>query len=242
MSRYLSVWLASLVALMVVGIASATTRAANPFLGTWRDIDSPGDGSHLTLMISGSSTSVDVVMHDDYATVCIKAGAKHGAATITGTGTIRGSTLTYAMSQIDCAGNLTLTVSAEDGGPIAVVYDTTSDTMSEKDLTSPWARVAGATATPSFVIVPVGAPTAARRFDVSVSVDRAGQSTVPPGGLTCSARLGATALKTTVTAAPTRWTCTLLVPEGSRGKALVLSLTPRYGSATTSRVFRMTVA
>jgi len=176
--RLVCMWLVGfgcLVAVLSVGVSVAAgtgsgqrVRAShtgqNPFLGVWRTVDTPGDGSSLTLTINGGQSSVDLVMHDDYASSCVKAGATSAVASITGTGTINGTTLTYDMTRIDCLNSVSIVGGCDPAQatpanpcPTPLVYDAATDTMSEPDLTSPWARIASsttATATPVFIVSP----------------------------------------------------------------------------------------
>ena len=197
MARGVCVWLAGLgclVTVLIVGVSAAAGRGyesstsvsntgQNPFLGVWTDVDTPGDGSNLTLTINGGQGSVDVVMHDDYATTCAKAGATNDDASITGTGTIEGTTLTYAMSRIDCLNSISFPIPPADDSPIAVVYDAATDTMKESDLTSPWTRVASpasATVAPVFIVSPTAsATTTTPAIDVTPTPSPANATATP---------------------------------------------------------------
>jgi hypothetical protein len=213
--------------------------ATSPFAGTWQNIDSPGDGSHLTLTIIGSANAVGLLMHDDYATLCVKAGATSSAANIPGTGTIQGTTLTYVVTEVQCAGGLTL----PGGAPQTLVYDATSDTLTDGGLASPWSRVppSAPPVPPKFVLTPTGVPTAGRRFGVSVSVNLGHGAAAPPDTLTCTAKAGTIPVKTAVVRTPGKETCTLTIPKGSNGKTLTMLLKPTHKSTSASKTLSSTI-
>ena len=108
----------------------ATTHAAaatqSPFTGTWQAIDV--DGSLMTFTVSGAGSTVHVVLHDHYATGCVKYfGARGGNAILQGTGTIAGSTITFSIYSFRCENGISRPVDA--GNSTQFFYDSTTDTM-----------------------------------------------------------------------------------------------------------------
>lgn len=103
----------------------AAFAAPSPFTGVWEGIDV--DGSRMTLTVSGGSSQVRVTFFDDHASSCITRGAVEGAATVMGTGTIDGATLTWLFDEIRCTNGIVISTPE---GTNTFTYDATTDTIS----------------------------------------------------------------------------------------------------------------
>lgn len=111
---------------LVLMIASSSLSAASgsALTGAWDSIDV--DGSYQQLVIGGASTSVHVQYVDHSASLCLRLGARNGTATIRGTGTISGPTLSVTFDEIRCTGGI---VFPTPGGGWVFEYDATTDTL-----------------------------------------------------------------------------------------------------------------
>lgn len=120
---------------LIIAFPAAATQ--NEFAGTWQAIDLPGDGSLYTVTVTGSGPSVQVTLHDHYATSCVRAGATGGNAIIQGTGTITGDTLTVAWESQRCENGISFPI---DGGE-TLYYDLATDTLTAPDVTGNFVRM-----------------------------------------------------------------------------------------------------
>ena len=76
--------------LLVTGVSNDTSPAgqpANPFVGIWFDPDGDGSTPTMTIVQASDDGAVEIVVLDDYASVC--SGAP---STMTGTGRLEGVT------------------------------------------------------------------------------------------------------------------------------------------------------
>jgi hypothetical protein len=115
-----------LIASLVLAMTMATSAAAasNAFTGAWDSIDV--DGSYQQLFIGGGTSGLRVQYVDHGATLCHDLGAPNGVATIRGTGTVSGSTLTVSFNEIRCSGGI---VFATPGGGWTFGHDPDSGTL-----------------------------------------------------------------------------------------------------------------
>lgn len=90
-------------------------------------------------------------------------------------------------------------------------------------------------AAPRFVVSPVGLPHAGKRFVVRARVLLGAQS-VSPSALGCAAKVGSSAVKTTVLNGPAPYrSCVVTIPSRSKGKAVTMTLLVQYKSSGTTR-------
>jgi hypothetical protein len=148
----------ALVALLVIGatvggllraFSTGTVPAGDPrgpFLGTWVSIDLDGSTQTMVIRASGGE-AVEIVLHDDGATVC--SGAP---ATITGTGRLEGDTdLVIPSPALTCDDG---SEPNAPGGPpleeqlrnMTFVHDPETDTLTDSQVV--WERVGGEGPTP----------------------------------------------------------------------------------------------
>jgi hypothetical protein len=120
------------VAMLALGALAATpglaSTAQSPFTGTWQAIDV--DGSLMTFTVSGAGPSVHWVLHDHYATGCVKIlGAPGGNAILQGSATIAGATITWSGDSFRCEGGVSFPIPVGGGPSYQFFYDSTTDTM-----------------------------------------------------------------------------------------------------------------
>ncbi len=102
-------------AALAFALASAVSAAPDPFVGAWKSIDI--DGSSQTLGVGGGpGSSHHMQLFDDLATSC---GTPFSSATVQGTGTEAGNTLTVTYS-VNChngntIGDKTITYTFDPG-------------------------------------------------------------------------------------------------------------------------------
>jgi hypothetical protein len=115
-----------LVASFVLTLTMATSAAATSSVltGAWDSIDV--DGSYQQLFIGGGKSGLSVHYVDHGATLCHNLGAPNGVATIRGTGTVAGSTLSVSFDEIRCSGGI---VFETPGGGWIFEHDPASGTL-----------------------------------------------------------------------------------------------------------------
>lgn len=112
-------FIAVVTAAATLAISTGSALAGpNPFVGAWEGIDL--DGSHMDLTVSGQTTQVHLVLHDDHASFCIRSGAPQGEATLRATGTVVGNSLTFQWTEIRCPGGIVVPLSDP---PNTMTYD-----------------------------------------------------------------------------------------------------------------------
>lgn len=135
-----------LIALFTAGVVFLAPQTAfsapSPFTGAWEGIDV--DGSQMTLTVSGGSSQVRIAFFDDHACSGHPDDDAEGPATIRGTGTIDGATLTWSFDEIRCANGIVIST---PGATNTFTYDATTDTLSvDPELWGgevTWSRVGG---------------------------------------------------------------------------------------------------
>lgn len=109
---------------LMIASSSPSAASGSAFTGAWVSIDA--DGSYQQLAIGGGTTSVRVQYVDHRASLCLGLGARNGTATVRGTGTTSGSTLTVTFDEIRCAGGI---LYPTPGGGWVFEHDATTDTL-----------------------------------------------------------------------------------------------------------------
>lgn len=126
----------ALIGLLSLFLVIPTLAQRSPFSGAWIGSDPAapaGDGSTLTLNISGNSSGAVRVSYTDFeATVACPDGSGGGyRASFNTTGTIVGNSLVLDAFQVYCFSPRRILGSTFPAGSIVYIYDPVTDTLDD---------------------------------------------------------------------------------------------------------------
>ncbi len=115
------------VAMLFASIPLAAAKPANPFVGSWENVDL-NDGSHQRLSIGGGPGHF--TYRDDAASACRDAGLGFVAASLRGFGDFVGTT-TFEINDADLYCHPAGSPQLLFGVSLTFTYDSASDTLSD---------------------------------------------------------------------------------------------------------------